>query len=103
MKPLYIFLFNSAARLTKPLGILLGEFLAELTRRGLHPDKLELLGGSLGAHIASYAATKYHELTHLKPSRLTGNYYFFLLNNLFLFTALNQRLCGKKTTHNIYF
>ncbi|CAH2091788.1 unnamed protein product [Euphydryas editha] len=61
-----------AARLTKPLGILFGEFLAELTRRGLHPDKLELLGGSLGAHIASYAATRYYELTHLKPSRLTG-------------------------------
>ncbi|XP_026491342.2 lipase member H-A-like [Vanessa tameamea] len=61
-----------AARLTKPLGILLGEFIAELTRRGLHPNKLELLGGSLGAHIASYAATRYHELTNWKPARLTG-------------------------------
>ncbi|XP_052738022.1 pancreatic lipase-related protein 2-like [Bicyclus anynana] len=61
-----------AARLTKPLGHILGEFLVELTRMGLTPHKLELLGGSLGAHIASYAAIRYHELTHLKPARLTG-------------------------------
>ncbi|XP_069355409.1 lipase member H-B-like isoform X1 [Maniola hyperantus] len=61
-----------AARLTKPLGHLLGEFLAELTARGLSNRKLELLGGSLGAHIASYAAIRYHELTHYKPAKLTG-------------------------------
>ncbi|XP_039746391.1 endothelial lipase-like [Pararge aegeria] len=61
-----------AARLTKPLGHILGEFLADLTLKGLSHHKLELLGGSLGAHIASYAATRYHELTYFKPARLTG-------------------------------
>ncbi|XP_032512410.2 lipase member H-like [Danaus plexippus] len=61
-----------AARLTKPLGYLLGDFLSHLTHKGLSHSKLELLGGSLGAHIAYYAATRYYELTHFKPNRLTG-------------------------------
>ncbi|XP_045492201.1 lipase member H-like [Colias croceus] len=70
--PILVRTYPIAARLTKPLGHILGEFLAELTKLGLQPQNLEMLGGSLGAHIAYYAATKYHELTNLKPSRITG-------------------------------
>lgn len=67
---------SRAARVTKPLGNLLGEFLASLTSRGLSPKKLELVGGSLGAHIASYAADTYRLLTGRRPARLTGSLYF---------------------------
>ncbi|CAK1551642.1 unnamed protein product [Leptosia nina] len=70
--PVLVRTYPLAARLTKPLGLVLGDFLAELTRRGLQPDKLEMLGGSLGAHIAYYAAIRYQELTNLKPARVTG-------------------------------
>ncbi|CAH2063578.1 unnamed protein product, partial [Iphiclides podalirius] len=61
-----------SARLTKPLGYHLGELLASLTYEGLSPNRIELLGASLGAHIASYAAVRYHQLTGRKPMRLTG-------------------------------
>ncbi|XP_068628172.1 lipase member H-like [Battus philenor] len=61
-----------SARLTKPLGHVLGEFLANLSYRGLSPKHLELLGVSLGAHIASHAADRYHQITRKKPMRLTG-------------------------------
>ncbi|XP_072941907.1 lipase member H-like [Epargyreus clarus] len=70
--PVLLRSYPLAARLTKPIGNILGEFLAELTHRGMSPNKLELVGGSLGAHIASRAAVKYHYLTHKKPARLTG-------------------------------
>ncbi|XP_061706595.1 lipase member H-like [Cydia pomonella] len=70
--PLLIRTYPMAARITRPLGRLLGEFLAELTRRGLPPSRLEISGGSLGAHIAYYASVKYRELTGRKPARLTG-------------------------------
>ncbi|XP_073962741.1 lipase member H-B-like isoform X2 [Choristoneura fumiferana] len=70
--PLLIRPYPMAARITRPLGEILGEFLAELSRRGLPPNRLELSGGSLGAHIAYYAAAKYRELTGQKPARLSG-------------------------------
>ncbi|XP_050681558.1 lipase member H-like [Leptidea sinapis] len=70
--PVLVRTYPIAARLTRPFGIILGEFMAELTRRGLHPHRIQMLGGSLGAHIAYYAATKYHQLTSYKPARLTG-------------------------------
>ncbi|CAF4895399.1 unnamed protein product [Pieris macdunnoughi] len=70
--PILVRSYPLAARMTKPLGLILGEFMAELTRKGLRPENLEMLGGSLGAHIAYYAATKYHHITNYKPARLTG-------------------------------
>ncbi|XP_022829584.1 lipase member H-B-like [Spodoptera litura] len=70
--PILVRSYPIAARITKPLGNLLGEFLASLTSRGLSSKKLELVGGSLGAHIASYAADTYKLLTGRRPARLTG-------------------------------
>ncbi|KAI5637165.1 lipase domain-containing protein [Phthorimaea operculella] len=71
--PVLVRTYPVAARLTKPLGEVLGTFLAELTlKKGVSPSQIELVGGSLGAHIASFAAVKYSELTGRKPARLTG-------------------------------
>jgi hypothetical protein len=64
---------NRAARITRPFGEMVGEFLATLTDYGLSASRLELLGASLGAHIAHYASVKFQELTGEKPNRLTGN------------------------------
>lgn len=64
--------FSRAARVCKPLGNIFGEFLAALTKYGLSSKKLEIVGGSLGAHIAAYASEKFYLLTRRKPSRLTG-------------------------------
>ncbi|KAI5641905.1 lipase domain-containing protein [Phthorimaea operculella] len=74
--PVLVRTYPVAARLTKPLGEVLGTFLAELTlKKGVSPSQIELVGGSLGAHIASFAAVKYSELTGRKPARLTGKYF----------------------------
>ncbi|XP_049865347.1 phospholipase A1-like [Pectinophora gossypiella] len=70
--PLLVRTYPVAARVTRPLGELLGVFLASLTRRGLPPSQLQLVGGSLGAHVASFAAVKYRQLTGRRPARLTG-------------------------------
>lgn len=59
-------------RLGRFIGQKLGEFLVKLTDDGLSPDKLELVGASLGAHIVSYAAKYYYNATGKKPSRITG-------------------------------
>ncbi|KPJ10569.1 Lipase member H-A [Papilio machaon] len=72
MFPILYRSYPIAARLTKPLGYLLGELLAQLAHRGLSHKDIELLGASLGAHIAYHAAIKYHQLTNRKPMRLTG-------------------------------
>ncbi|CAG9791838.1 unnamed protein product [Diatraea saccharalis] len=61
-----------AARVTRPFGEFLGEFLTSLTSHGLTANRLELLGASLGAHIASYASHRFEQLTGSKPARLTG-------------------------------
>ncbi|KAJ0179211.1 hypothetical protein K1T71_004923 [Dendrolimus kikuchii] len=61
-----------AARLSKPLGIILGELLADLRHYGLSANTLELIGGSLGAHMAYYASMRYQELTGQRISRLTA-------------------------------
>ncbi|PZC75749.1 hypothetical protein B5X24_HaOG200556 [Helicoverpa armigera] len=70
--PILVRTYPIAARITKPLGELLGEFLASLTFQGLSPRRLELVGGSLGAHIASFAADTYRQLTGRRPARITG-------------------------------
>ncbi|XP_030023024.1 lipase member I isoform X2 [Manduca sexta] len=70
--PILVRSYPVAARLTKPLGDLLGVFLTALTKYGLASNKLEIVGASLGAHISSFAAVKYHQLTGRKPLRLTG-------------------------------
>ncbi|XP_012547180.1 lipase member H-B [Bombyx mori] len=70
--PILLRPYPIAARVTKPLGELLGEFLAALNLHGLSHKHLEIVGGSLGAHIGYYASVKYYELTSRKPARLTG-------------------------------
>ncbi|XP_026313823.1 lipase member H-like [Hyposmocoma kahamanoa] len=70
--PILVRTYPVAARITKPLGHIIGEFLAELTRLGLSPNRIEMVGGSLGAHIASFASIKYRELTGKRPERLTA-------------------------------
>ncbi|XP_041973410.1 lipase member H-like [Aricia agestis] len=70
--PILVKSYPIAARITKPLGVHLGRFLIELYRRGLSPDRTQLLGGSLGAHIVSFAAMTYTNATGLKVYRLTG-------------------------------
>ncbi|XP_075972713.1 lipase member H-A-like [Anticarsia gemmatalis] len=70
--PILVRSYPLAARVTKPLGELLGQFLASLTQQGLSPNRLELVGASLGSHIASHAAVEYRRLTGQRPARITG-------------------------------
>lgn len=87
--------------MTKPLGELLGEFLANLTFRGLSSKRIELVGASLGAHIASHAAVAYRQLTGRRPARLTG----LLTNRYFIETIFNLLLDSLKIinfTHTFY-
>lgn len=62
--------------MTKPFGELIGEYLAALTDHGLAANRLEMLGASLGAHISSYAAEKFMDLTGTKLNRLSGTICF---------------------------
>ncbi|XP_028163902.1 lipase member H-A-like [Ostrinia furnacalis] len=70
--PLLLRTYPVAARVTRPFGALIGEYLASLTEHGLTANRLELLGASLGAHIASYAAEKFWELTGTRLARLSA-------------------------------
>ncbi|KAL4710340.1 hypothetical protein ACJJTC_011156 [Scirpophaga incertulas] len=70
--PVLVRAYPLAARLTKPFGMVVGEFIASLTEFGLTADRLQLMGASLGAHISHYAAVRFYELTGTKPARLTG-------------------------------
>ncbi|KAJ2938900.1 hypothetical protein O0L34_g17710 [Tuta absoluta] len=65
-------IYPKSARLSRTLGRKLGEFLMRLVPLGLTGDNLELVGISLGAHIASYTAMHFHLKTGVKPRRLTG-------------------------------
>ncbi|KAL0883718.1 hypothetical protein ABMA27_015833 [Loxostege sticticalis] len=70
--PLLLRTYPVAARVTKPFGELIGEYLAALTDHGLAANRLEMLGASLGAHISSYAAEKFMDLTGTKLNRLSA-------------------------------
>ncbi|XP_049880119.1 phospholipase A1 member A-like isoform X2 [Pectinophora gossypiella] len=65
-------IYPKSVRLTRVIGKKLGEFLAKLTALGLRGERLELVGISLGAHIAGYTAAAYTALTGSRPRRLTG-------------------------------
>ncbi|CAG9793067.1 unnamed protein product [Diatraea saccharalis] len=56
----------------RPVGKLIAEVLAELTKEGLNPTKLELLGLSLGGQTISFIAKSYQQLTGRNVSKLTG-------------------------------
>ncbi|CAK1543629.1 unnamed protein product [Leptosia nina] len=63
---------DKSVRLVRIIGRRFGELLVKLTQAGLRPENIELVGTSLGAHIASHAAKYYISVIGKKPSRLTG-------------------------------
>ncbi|XP_041986254.1 lipase member H-like [Aricia agestis] len=61
-----------ASRLARPVGKHTAEMLVNLTRSGLDPKKLELVGISLGGQTISFIAKHYHRMTGVKIARITG-------------------------------
>lgn len=61
-----------AARLLRPVGKHAAEMLAELTRYGLDPKKLELVGLSHGGQAISFIAKNYRQITGTNVSRVTS-------------------------------
>ncbi|XP_013137881.1 PREDICTED: lipase member H-B-like isoform X1 [Papilio polytes] len=66
------YIYPKSVRLSKVIGDKIGELLVNLENLGLKADNLEIVGMSIGAHIAGYAAKYYFNATGRKPSRLTG-------------------------------
>ncbi|XP_045513100.1 pancreatic lipase-related protein 2-like isoform X2 [Pieris brassicae] len=64
--------FRRATRLMRPVGKHVAEVLAILTRSGLDPTKVELLGFSLGGQTVSYIAKNFQVLTGRNISRITA-------------------------------
>ncbi|XP_038218280.1 pancreatic lipase-related protein 2-like [Zerene cesonia] len=61
-----------ATRLMRPVGKHVAEVLVELSKFGLDPSKLELLGFSLGGQTVSYIARNYQQFTGRNISRITA-------------------------------
>ncbi|XP_059055904.1 pancreatic lipase-related protein 2-like [Achroia grisella] len=61
-----------ASRLMRPVGKHVAEVLVKLTERGLQPDRLELLGFSLGGQTVSYVAKNYRHMTGRNVSKITA-------------------------------
>ncbi|XP_059055836.1 lipase member H-like [Achroia grisella] len=66
------YIYPRSVRLSLGIGKKLGEFLVKLSELGLKASDLELVGFSLGCHIASNAAKYYYTVTGKKPSRITA-------------------------------
>ncbi|XP_026733959.1 lipase member H-like [Trichoplusia ni] len=64
--------YPQAANNMRTIGKHVGEMLVTLTKHGLNPTKLELVGLSLGGHTISFIAKNYRLLTGMNISRLTG-------------------------------
>lgn len=56
----------------RPVGKHVAEVLAELTKSGLDPSKLELLGFSLGGHTVSFIGRNFQQLTGRNISKITS-------------------------------
>ncbi|KAM3955828.1 pancreatic lipase-related protein 2 [Aphomia sociella] len=65
-------IYPKSVRIAGPIGRKVGEFMVKLNELGMKPENLELVGLSLGSHIAAYAAKHYYAATGKKPSRITG-------------------------------
>ncbi|CAH2057002.1 unnamed protein product, partial [Iphiclides podalirius] len=65
-------IYPKSVRLSRVLGEKIGEFLVSLTEHGLRAENLELVGISIGAHIAGYASKYFFAATGKKPARITG-------------------------------
>lgn len=66
------FFYPRVAKRTKPVGLhlaLLTDFLCR--EKGLNPSSITIIGHSLGAHIAGYAASS---VTHGRIGRIVGIY-----------------------------
>ncbi|KAJ8713669.1 hypothetical protein PYW07_014039 [Mythimna separata] len=61
-----------AAANMRTIGKHVAEMLATLTKSGLDPKKLELVGLSLGGHTISFIAKNYRLQTGMNISRITG-------------------------------
>lgn len=70
--PFLSYIYPKSVRITRVVGKKIGEFLVRLTELGLTADNLELVGASLGAHVAAHAAKYFYSATGKKPSRITG-------------------------------
>ncbi|MEG4147000.1 choice-of-anchor K domain-containing protein [Microcoleus sp. Pol12B5] len=67
--PLGLNFYNEAATNTREVGEQLAQY---LKARNLDPNKIELMGHSLGAHVSGFAGAKYKELTGNELNRITG-------------------------------
>ncbi|XP_035445126.2 lipase member I-like isoform X1 [Spodoptera frugiperda] len=70
--PFTTFAYAVAANNIRTIGKHVAEMLVTLTKYGLNPKKLELVGLSLGGHTMSFIAKHYKQQTGTKISRLTG-------------------------------
>ena len=61
--------YERAATNTKEVGNQLAQYLKE---RNIDPNKTELIGHSLGAHVSGFAGAKYKEITGNELNRITG-------------------------------
>ncbi|KAJ8713668.1 hypothetical protein PYW07_014038 [Mythimna separata] len=61
-----------AASKIRTVGKHVAKMLATLTKSGLDPKKLELVGHSLGSHTTSFIAKNYRLQTGMNISRITG-------------------------------
>lgn len=61
--------YDQAASNTRDVGYQLAQYLKE---RNIDPNKTELIGHSLGAHVSGFAGAKYKELTGNELNRITG-------------------------------
>jgi Ca2+-binding RTX toxin-like protein/pimeloyl-ACP methyl ester carboxylesterase len=67
--PLGLNIYNEAATNTREVGEQLAQY---LKARNLDPNKIELMGHSLGAHVSGFAGAKYKEMTGKELNRITG-------------------------------
>ncbi|XP_041972757.1 lipase member H-B-like [Aricia agestis] len=68
----FTYIYPKAVRVSREIGIQLGDFLAKLAEQGLEAKRLEMVGVSLGAHTAGYAAKRLRAATGSRPHRITG-------------------------------
>ncbi|CAH0729994.1 unnamed protein product, partial [Brenthis ino] len=64
--------YPRASRFMRPVGKLVAQMLIDLTKEGLNPKRLEIVGISLGGQTASFIAKNFQKLTGRNVSRLTG-------------------------------
>jgi Ca2+-binding RTX toxin-like protein len=62
-------IYNEAATNTREVGDQLAQY---LKARNLDPNKIELMGHSLGAHVSGFAGAKYKEIAGKELNRITG-------------------------------